>query len=97
MSRMLKYLSASALGFLLLAVLPGCIVPVGGYSGDVDVGYGVGYSEPYGYQYGGWSLGYRVGPPRGDDRRPDHPPSHSYRSASSSHAVPSIPRHPPHT
>jgi hypothetical protein len=87
-------------GLLLLAVLTaGCVVPgdtgYGYGGGDVGVSYGVNFYEPYD-NYGGWGPGYLVGPPRGGDRRrPDYRPSnpnpHSYRSAPSSHGMPTIP------
>jgi hypothetical protein len=80
MKRMTRVWTASAVGTLALMSLSGCVV--GGYGGDIGVGYVGGVYEPGGYEYGGWGPGYRVGPPRGGVRGPG------------GRAAPSIPRGP---
>ena len=63
MKRMTRSCRVAAVGLLALVALAACVV--GGYEGDVGVGYIGGVYEPGGYVYGGWPAGYRVGPPRG--------------------------------
>ncbi len=63
MKRMTRSCRVAAVGLLALVALAACVV--GGYEGDVGVGYVGGVYEPGGYVYGGWPAGYRVGPPRG--------------------------------
>jgi hypothetical protein len=63
MKRMTGSCRVAAVGLLALVALAACVV--GGYEGDVGVGYVGGVYEPGGYVYGGWPAGYRVGPPRG--------------------------------
>jgi hypothetical protein len=83
--------------FVPLLVMPAACVDTGyGYDGP-SVGVGVDYYEPFGFDYGGWGPNYRSGPPRGGDRgfgggRRGSP--HAYRSAPSSHPMPSIPSGP---
>lgn len=86
MKIVLRRLSVSALGILLLTVLYACLVPDRGYVGGV-------YESP-GYEYSGWGPGYRVGPPRRGERRPEKSSAHAYRPAPPSRPVPSIPTRP---
>jgi hypothetical protein len=102
----LRRVSAAAACFTLLTA--GCVA--GGYAGDGGgydgtVGYDAGYYEPYGVDYGGWGSGYEVGPyydgggryrdgGRAEDRGGRAAAQHAYRSAPSSHAMPSIPSGP---
>jgi hypothetical protein len=65
-SLMLRSCKVSLVGLIALLTLAACVV--GGYGGDVGVGYVGGVYEPGGYEYGGWGPGYRVGPPRRDWR-----------------------------
>lgn len=82
---------------LITLVSTACVVTGGGYGYGYDdnVGVGVGYYEPYGAIYGGWGPDYRVGPSRGGYRGPDRggvrSMPHAWRSAPSSHAMPSLP------
>lgn len=78
MSRIPASRRVVALGLFALVTLAACVV--GGYDGDVGVGYVGGVYEPCCYDYGGWGAGYRVGPPRGGLR------------AAGGRAAPSIPR-----
>jgi hypothetical protein len=86
--------SVRGLLVVLFAAVAGCVAG-GAYDGGVDVGYGVDFYDVGGYDYGGWGAGYGVGPPRrgGDRGRPDsHPAPHtSYRPASPSRSMPSLP------
>ena len=66
MKHMPRTWKVSAIGVLAFMSLAACVV--GGYGGDVGVGYVGGVYEPGGYEYGGWGPGYRVGPPRGGER-----------------------------
>jgi hypothetical protein len=96
MKTLVKRRSLSALTLASLAVLAGCVVGGGGYDGGASVGYDVGFYEPFGYDYGGWGPGYGVGLPRRGydrDRRPDEhaAPHPSYRPASPSRSMPSLP------
>jgi hypothetical protein len=63
MNRRSRSWKVGTLGLFALVTLAACVV--GGYDGDVGVGYVGGVYEPGGYEYGGWGGGYRVGPPRG--------------------------------
>jgi hypothetical protein len=65
-NRVSRSWKASIPGGLALLALAACVV--GGYDGDVGVGYVGGVYEAGGYEYGGWGPGYRVGPPRGGER-----------------------------
>lgn len=82
---------------LLTLLTSGCVVTGDGY-GDGYYGGGVGvgldYYEPYNAYYGGWGPTYRVGPFHDGGYHPDRGsrlPPHAYRSAPSSHSMPSIP------
>lgn len=87
MKIVLRRLSVSALGLLLLPVLSACLVSDAGYVGGV-------YAAP-GYEYGRWGPGYYVGPPRRGERRVERPsPPRAYRPAPPSRPVPSIPTRP---
>jgi hypothetical protein len=66
MNRMPRSWRIGILGLFALVTLAACVV--GGYEGDVGVGYVGGVYGPGGYDYGGWGPGYRVGPPRGGER-----------------------------
>lgn len=92
--------SASAFVIGLFTVLSsGCVVPDGGYGYGYDAGVDIGldYYEPYGDVYDGWGPGYLVVPFRDRSHRPDHGGHlrpHAYRSAPSTHSIPSIPSRP---
>jgi hypothetical protein len=66
MNRMPRSCKIGTLGLSAMVTLGACVV--GGYGGDVGVGYVGGVYDPGGYEYGGWGGGYRVGPPRGGER-----------------------------
>jgi hypothetical protein len=66
MNRMPRSWRIGTLGLSALVMLAACVV--GGYEGDVGVGYVGGVYEPCCYDYGGWGPAYRVGPPRGGFR-----------------------------
>ena len=80
---------------LVSGLLSACVVSDGGYGYDGGAGIGMDYYEPYGAVYGGWAPGYHVGPVRDGDHRPDHgggqSATHAFRSAPTSHSLPSIP------
>jgi hypothetical protein len=81
----------------LIAVPSACTVDPGyGYGPGPAVGIGLDYYGPLGYDYGGWGPQYRVGPTRGGARFDGggRGSNHTYRSASPSRGMPSIPSGP---
>jgi len=93
-SLLLRWSAIAFMTGIFTVLLSGCVVSGGGYGYDSGVGIGVDYYEPYGAAYTGWGPGYFVAPIRDGGHRPErggNSTSHAYRSAPSSHAMPSIP------
>jgi len=88
----LHWLALAFVVWTLTILLPGCILPGGGYYDSG--GIGAAYYEPSGVDYGGWGSGYQVAPFRGGDHRPtggSHASVRAYKSAPASHSMLSIP------
>ena len=83
----------------LTGLLSGCVVAPGGYYDDG--GIGAAYYDPPDVVYGGWGSSYHVAPYRDGDHRDHratsvggHASPRAFRSAPTSHSVPSIPSQP---